>query len=51
MVELPGMLRPYMVAATLESCPEPVKNLYEQRVDLCYIKPLRFGDVCYHSIS
>lgn len=39
----PEMLKPHVVATAPESCPDPAKNSHEQKVDLCCVKPLRFG--------
>ena len=36
------MLKPHMVAAAPENCPDLAKNSHEQKVDLCHVKPLRF---------
>ena len=38
----PEMLKPHMVAAAPENCPDLAKNSHEQKVDLCHVKPLRF---------
>lgn len=43
MVEVARNAQTTQVATALESCPDPAKNSHEQKVDLCCVKPLRFG--------
>lgn len=50
MVELAWNVHPHVVTATLESCPDPARNLHKQQVDFGCVKLLRFGDVCYYSV-